>query len=166
MLFLLWSSHAWEGGVHDPSWKLGQGPSSPRPQPPAMWTREGLRQELKDQVHTGCYSGGREPKNQVLVHMGGGEDPLGISESGLPFLGVPTCPTLSGLDKDTKGRVGVGPGVPKNISVLSFSGKCTWEHLPSTSPEGPSWPSHCSSGEGWRAGRKPGQGMRPSYAED
>lgn len=47
------------------------------------------------------------------MHMGGGENPPDISESGLLCLGLPTCPTLSGLDEDPKGRVGEGSGVPQ-----------------------------------------------------
>lgn len=42
------------------------------------------------------------------MHVSGGEDPLDFSESELPCLGPPTCPTLSGLDEDTEGRVGEG----------------------------------------------------------
>lgn len=52
------------------------------------------------------------------MHMGGGENPPDISESGLFCLGLPTCPTLSGLDEVPKGRVGEGSGVPKNISSV------------------------------------------------
>lgn len=36
---------------------------------PATWTCKGLQHKLKDIVNTGCYSGDREPKNPVLMHV-------------------------------------------------------------------------------------------------